>query len=259
MTAFSSSLSPMPTQLTEPAARTPFAVSTIGLAQTALGAIVVLMTSTINRVMVVELALPALVPGLLVAVLAGGWIPARAQDINPLQLDLAGLREDVRLLSQRVGELNIAVEQLQRENSALKGKGGTSAPAYATLAQLNQAVTELNRFVKAALAEQRSDILQEVGGQIEKLAGQTNAALDALAKGSAAPAPASAPAPAKAAVFTEDYPKQGIPYVVQRGDTLAEIARKNGATVRDIINANKIADPARIQAGQSLFIPQGKH
>ncbi len=39
----------------------------LGLAQTALGAIVVLMTSTINRVMVVELALPALVPGLLLA------------------------------------------------------------------------------------------------------------------------------------------------------------------------------------------------
>jgi BCD family chlorophyll transporter-like MFS transporter len=39
----------------------------LGLVQTALGAIVVLMTSTINRVMVVELALPAFVPGLLVA------------------------------------------------------------------------------------------------------------------------------------------------------------------------------------------------
>ena len=35
--------------------------------QTSLGAVVVLMTSTINRVMVVELALPAFVPGLLVA------------------------------------------------------------------------------------------------------------------------------------------------------------------------------------------------
>ncbi len=39
----------------------------LGLVQTALGAVIVLMTSTINRVMVVELALPALVPGLLVA------------------------------------------------------------------------------------------------------------------------------------------------------------------------------------------------
>ncbi|MGE0311931.1 MAG: BCD family MFS transporter [Lautropia sp.] len=38
----------------------------LGLVQSALGAIVVLTTSTMNRVMVVELALPALVPGLLV-------------------------------------------------------------------------------------------------------------------------------------------------------------------------------------------------
>lgn len=39
----------------------------LGLVQMALGSIVVLTTSTLNRVMVVELALPALVPGLLVA------------------------------------------------------------------------------------------------------------------------------------------------------------------------------------------------
>lgn len=39
----------------------------LGLVQMCLGAIVVLMTSTLNRLMVVELALPAIVPGLLVA------------------------------------------------------------------------------------------------------------------------------------------------------------------------------------------------
>ena len=39
----------------------------LGLVQMALGAIVVLTTSTLNRLMVVELALPAVVPGLLVA------------------------------------------------------------------------------------------------------------------------------------------------------------------------------------------------
>ncbi|HEU4457689.1 MAG TPA: BCD family MFS transporter [Methylibium sp.] len=42
-------------------------VARLGLVQAALGAIVVLTTSTLNRVMVVELALPALLPGLLVA------------------------------------------------------------------------------------------------------------------------------------------------------------------------------------------------
>jgi BCD family chlorophyll transporter-like MFS transporter len=43
----------------------------LGLVQASLGAIVVLMTATINRVMVVELALPALAPGLLVALFHG--------------------------------------------------------------------------------------------------------------------------------------------------------------------------------------------
>jgi BCD family chlorophyll transporter-like MFS transporter len=43
-----------------------FAIVRLGLVQAALGAIVVLTTSTLNRVMVVELGLAALVPGLLV-------------------------------------------------------------------------------------------------------------------------------------------------------------------------------------------------
>jgi len=42
-------------------------VARVGLVQACLGAIVVLTTSTLNRVMVVELALPALLPGMLVA------------------------------------------------------------------------------------------------------------------------------------------------------------------------------------------------
>ena len=49
---------------------TPFgwgSVARLGVVQACLGAIVVLTTSTLNRVMVVELALPALLPGLLVA------------------------------------------------------------------------------------------------------------------------------------------------------------------------------------------------
>lgn len=44
-----------------------FSIFRLGLVQMSLGAVVVLTTSTLNRVMVVELALPALLPGLLVA------------------------------------------------------------------------------------------------------------------------------------------------------------------------------------------------
>ena len=44
-----------------------FSIVRLGLVQMCLGAIVVLTTSTLNRLMVVELALPAILPGLLVA------------------------------------------------------------------------------------------------------------------------------------------------------------------------------------------------
>jgi BCD family chlorophyll transporter-like MFS transporter len=44
-----------------------FGIVRLSLVQTALGAVVVLTTSVLNRVMVVELALPAMLPGMLVA------------------------------------------------------------------------------------------------------------------------------------------------------------------------------------------------
>ncbi|MGU3331000.1 PucC family protein, partial [Methylobacterium mesophilicum] len=46
----------------------------LGLVQTALGSVVVLMPATLNPVMVVELALPALVPGFLVTLHYGAQV-----------------------------------------------------------------------------------------------------------------------------------------------------------------------------------------
>ena len=51
----------------EPAPLSWLGIARLGLVQTALGAIFVLSTSTLNRVMKVELALPAVLPGLLIA------------------------------------------------------------------------------------------------------------------------------------------------------------------------------------------------
>jgi LysM repeat protein len=58
--------------------------------------------------------------------------------------------------------------------------------------------------------------------------------------------------------FSDDFPKESINYTVQKGETLAVIAKKTGAKQQDIINANKIADPSHIQVGQTLIIPGGK-
>ena len=165
--------------------------------------------------------------------------------------ELANMREDVRLLVQRMNEMQLRVEQLEKENQELRARANSQN--LATVAQLNEAVADLNRAIRSANNATKTETLQQVSAQIEKLAVQTNAAIDSLAKGvNANRSPIAAP------TFTDDYPREGVTYTVQKGDSLASIAKKTGATPRDIINANKLADPSRIQAGQTLFIPGGK-
>lgn len=182
--------------------------------------------------------------------LTGCSLLAGAAHAQTSPIDIANLHEDVRVLTQRMDQLQIRVEQLERENNELRSQAGGAAQTYATVVQLNDAVAELNRTIKAASAQTKTETLEQVGAQMERLARQTQAALDALAKNQAA-RPAVTPP-----VFNEDYPKEGVSYTVQKGDTLSGIAKKFNASVRDIINANKIADPTRLMVGQTLFIPQ---
>lgn len=183
--------------------------------------------------------------------LAGGALAAAAWGQTAPNVELANLREDVRGLVQRVGELSLRVEQLERENAELRQRGASAERSFATVAQLNEAVADVNRSLRGAIASSKNETLQQVSTQMEKLAKQTNAALDSLAK-------AQATRPAVQTSFSENFPKDGISYTVQKGDTLAVIAKKTGARQQDIINANKIADPSRIAVGQTLFIPGAK-
>jgi len=50
-------------------------------------------------------------------------------------------------------------------------------------------------------------------------------------------------------------PLPTVTYVVQRGDTLIEIAKQYGVSVSSIQEANAIADPRLLQVGQELIIP----
>jgi LysM repeat protein len=146
-------------------------------------------------------------------------------------IDVANLREDVRGLTQRVGDLTLRLEQLERENNDLKSRV-SSDRTYATTLQLTQAVDDLERTIHGAVATAK----------------QTNAALDSLAK-------TQATRPTVQSNFSEDYVKEGSNYTVQKGDTIAVIAKKTGARAQDIVNANKLSDPSRIVVGQTLFIP----
>lgn len=169
-----------------------------------------------------------------------------AQSVSPL--DVANMREDIRGLQQRVGDLSLRLEQLERENNELRSRVSGTDRNYATVLQLNQAVEDVNRAIREAVATSKNETLQQVATQMEKLAKQTNAALDSLAKSQGA-------RPAVQPTFSEEYAKEGTSYTVQKGDTIALIAKKTGARMQDIVNANKLSDPSRIVVGQSLFIP----
>jgi LysM repeat protein len=175
-------------------------------------------------------------------------VASAAAQTNSTQVELANLREDVRGLAQRVGDLSLRIEQLERENATLRAKSGAGDKNYATLVQLRDAVGDLNRDLKAAIAASKSETLQQVAVQMEKLANQTNAALDSLAK-------VQSSRPAVQPPVVENAAKDGTNYTVQKGDTLATIVKKTGARQQDIINANKLTDPSHITVGQTLFIP----
>jgi len=175
----------------------------------------------------------------------------------PAQADIADLHEDVQGLTQRVNELSLRVEQLEHDNAELKAKLEASGRDRDTVTaeQLNSAVAALNASIKAAVDSSRADILQTVAGQMENLAKQTNQALDSVARNAASVQVAPAAQPARAGA---SGPAQGATYTVQKGDSVGLIAKKTGARVQDIVEANKLADPSKILVGQVLVIPGGK-
>lgn len=177
---------------------------------------------------------------------------------NSRQVEVANLRADIQILDRRLREMSMEMEEMMRQNRALvaelerQRKQNDQMDDVVRQAQLARVVNDLDSKSGQADSEMRRQIIREVSAQIEELGRQTQNAMDALARNvSSRPTP-SAPRPS----FSEDFPKEGVSYVVVSGDTLSAIAKRHNSAVRDIQNANQITNPAAIQVGQTLFIPQ---
>lgn len=46
-----------------------------------------------------------------------------------------------------------------------------------------------------------------------------------------------------------------LPYIVQEGDTLSDIAQRYGVDLDKLIEVNNLQDPNRLSVGQKLWIP----
>jgi LysM repeat protein len=166
---------------------------------------------------------------------------------------ISDLEQDVQALKETVGQLNMQMEELRRTNDTLRGQLGKStqqnADNYVTISQLDSQLTNLRAEMMRAQSTQKDEIIDEVSRQIERLAQQTQQALQTQAV-------AQAPANAPSSSFSDNFPKTGVSYTVQPGDSLTRIARRLNSSLDDIRNANRISDPSKVKVGQVLFIPQ---
>lgn len=162
----------------------------------------------------------------------------------------ANMQQDVMSLSQQVGKMRLELEAIQQESETLR-------QMIAALQKEQELVFErklspLKEDMIALNLKQKQEIISLVAIQVERLAKQTQVALDALSK-----TLPKGGANGAMTQFSDDYPKNGVVYTVQSGDTLGDIAKKHSAKVKDIQNANRIANPSRdLRAGDSIFIPQ---
>lgn len=172
---------------------------------------------------------------------------------SDVRVTVAGLKQDMALLNQQVKALRLEIEQMRRDNAALLNQVRASQSNQTTQTQisnLSTAIDTLRREYRAADESNKQVIIAEVSRQIEALAKETQGAINTVA--SAANAQPNISTPVR---FSDDYPTTGITYTVRSGDTLSKIARKHGSKTKDIQNANKIADPSKLQVGQTIFIP----
>lgn len=193
-----------------------------------------------------------------VSALGGSSFEANAQS-NNLAYVVANLREDVRLLDERIRSLQLQMEDMHRENDRLRqsiadyeSQSDNQLSKLATESQLNQSVQDAIRSLESRDEVMKQDVILEVTKMMESFAKKVSSS---IAKTNST----SSRQPVKVREsFSDNFPKSGTSYIVKSGDNLSTIAKRNDSQVDWIINANKIVSDRHLQVGQRLFIPQAQ-
>jgi LysM repeat protein len=178
---------------------------------------------------------------------------AASAQMTSVNVQMANLRSDVDRLDQIVRALRLEVESLRRENRDLQEwvRAQVSGSSQDTVSsdQLNSVLRQFEQKIQSVNRASRESLVNEVSKEIEKLAEQTQKAINALAKSIE-----GQPQLEQVIVFNDDYPRSGTSYTVKSGDSLGKIARELGSKVDWIRNANRLSSDI-IYPGQELFIP----
>ena len=173
-----------------------------------------------------------------------GNLWAQNQEARALVADLS---QDIALMDRQIRGLKLDIEFLKENQTEASNLSSVRALEM----KLNQMSNDLNAL-KIAVSEQekriKQAVLDEVAKQMNVYVSNINSQLglkENLKK-----------KPDVKEVFSDNYPKSGVSYEVQSGDTLSQIAVQFGSKVEYIQNANQINDPARdLRVGDIIFIP----
>ena len=173
-----------------------------------------------------------------------GNLSAQNQEARALVADLS---QDIALMDRQVRGLKLDIEIL-KENQAETNKQSSIRALEIKLNQMSNDLNALKMGISAQEKRIKQAVLDEVAKQMNVYVSNINSQLG-LENNSVKKSEVKE-------VFTDNYPKSGVSYEVQSGDTLSQIAVQFGSKVEYIQNANQINDPARdLRVGDIIFIP----
>lgn len=185
-------------------------------------------------------------------ILLGAVFAVSTFDVSAQTAAVADLQQDMAQLKYDVGKLRLEVEQLRRENEALAQRLRSVQTSSVGSETVRQQVSVVKSEVAAQNEALKREIVNLVRKDLEAMASQTNTNIQKIAA-----AVGNRPQAELPTNFSDNYPKTGITYTVQSGDSISKIARKHNSKIKWIQDANKIADPSRgLRVGDEIFVPQ---
>lgn len=142
--------------------------------------------------------------------------------------EFESLLTKVERLEERVEGLQTAQESIQRDVDELRTDNGRSAE------ELQDEIDRVQVMLKAVQDRQaglKTEVVEEISGKMAEIMSS---------QGSGRGTPVAS----------------GYEHVVQRGETLSEIASAYHVSVEAIVRANNLKNPDDIKIGQTLFVPE---
>jgi len=149
-----------------------------------------------------------------------------AEDEGPSAETMAieNLRMDMARMKEQLAALDVRFEQLEQQIGAARREGDSGVASQA--ARLDQLEKGL-RTLEADRQRLREEIVNDISGKVATLVNSRASASSASGGG----------------------------HVVEKGESLSQIASKYSVSVKALCAANGITDPNQVRVGQRLTIP----